>query len=151
MSDLRELYQQVILDHNKSPRNYGKIENPDAFAHGNNPLCGDTIDIYLKIDNNIITDVKFEGAGCAICTSSASMMTEALIGKSEKDAESLFDLFHKVLTEDEITELSKLGKLAVLAGVKDYPVRVKCATLAWHTLTSAITNSQEEINTEKFD
>ena len=96
MSDLRELYQQVILDHNKSPRNYGKIENPDAFAHGNNPLCGDTIDIYLKIDNNIITDVKFEGAGCAICTSSASMMTEALIGKSEKDAESLFDLFHKL-------------------------------------------------------
>ena len=148
MSDLRELYQQVILDHNKSPRNYGKIENPDAFAHGNNPLCGDTIDIYLKIDNNIITDVKFEGAGCAICTSSASMMTEALIGKSEKDAESLFDLFHKVLTEDEITELSKLGKLAVLTGVKDYPVRVKCATLAWHTFHAALKKNNLEVSTE---
>lgn len=148
MNNLRELYQQVILDHNKSPRNYGKIDNPDSFAHGNNPLCGDTIDIYLKISNGIIVDVMFEGAGCAICTSSASMMTDALKGKTECEAEELFNLFHEALTNDEERDLSELGKLAVLTGVKDYPVRVKCATLAWHTFIAALKRLDKEISTE---
>ena len=148
MNNLRELYQQVILDHNKSPRNYGKINNADSFAHGNNPLCGDTIDVYLKIKNGIIEDLMFEGEGCAICTSSASMMTEALKGKTEKEAEDLFTLFHSVLTEDEEIDLKSLGKLAVLTGVKDYPVRVKCATLAWHTFHAALKRLDGQISTE---
>jgi len=154
MDNLRELYQEVILDHNKNPRNFRKIEEPDGFAHGNNPLCGDQIDIYIKIRDGIIEDVSFEGNGCAICTSSASMMTTALKGKSEADAEALFNSFHHALTEDaEHPEDVPLGKLAVLKGVKDYPVRVKCATLAWHTFDAALKKlqgeaAQDEVTTE---
>jgi nitrogen fixation NifU-like protein len=148
MDNLRELYQQVILDHNKNPRNYGKMDNPDGFAHGNNPLCGDTIDIYLRISEGIITQVLFEGAGCAICTSSASMMTEALTGKSEAEAIDLFNSFHHALTDVSEEGDVPLGKLSVLMGVKDYPVRVKCATLAWHTFEAALQRIQGDISTE---
>ena len=148
MENLRELYQQVILDHNKNPRNYGKMDNPDGFAHGNNPLCGDTIDIYLRITEGIITQVLFEGAGCAICTSSASMMTEALTGKSEAEAIDLFNSFHHALTDVSEEADESLGKLSVLMGVKDYPVRVKCATLAWHTFEAALQRIQGDISTE---
>lgn len=148
MDNMRELYQQVILDHNKNPRNYGAMENPDAFAHGNNPLCGDTIDVFLRINNGIVEAVQFEGAGCAICTSSASMMTEALTGKSEAEAEALFKSFHHALTDVVKPDDVPLGKLKVLMGVKDYPVRVKCATLAWHTFEAALKRVQGDISTE---
>lgn len=149
MENMRELYQQVILDHNKNPRNFRKMEDPDGFAHGNNPLCGDQIDVYLKIQNGVIIDVSFDGAGCAICTSSASMMTMALKGMSEAEAEALFSSFHHALTEDkEHPEDVPLGKLAVLTGVKDYPVRVKCATLAWHTFDAALKKLQGDVSTE---
>ena len=154
MENLRELYQEVILDHNKNPRNFRKMEDPDGFAHGNNPLCGDQIDIYLKIKEGVVDDVSFDGAGCAICTSSASMMTIALKGKSEADAEALFLSFHHALTEDQAyPDDVPLGKLTVLTGVKDYPVRVKCATLAWHTFDAALKKlqgetEQDEVSTE---
>lgn len=149
MQNLRELYQQVILDHNKNPRNFRKIEEPDGFAHGNNPLCGDQIDVYLKFGNGVIEDVSFDGNGCAICTSSASMMTSVLKGKSEKEAVALFDSFHHALTDDEVhPEDVPLGKLEVLKGVKDFPVRVKCATLAWHTFDAALKKIQGEVSTE---
>ena len=139
MQNLRDLYQEVILDHNKNPRNFRPMEHPDGFAHGNNPLCGDQIDIYLKIHDGVVEDLSFQGNGCAICTSSASMMTMALKGKSEADAHALFESFHHALTEDaEYPGDVPLGKLAVLKGVKDYPVRVKCATLAWNTLGQTI-------------
>ncbi len=149
MQNLRELYQEVILDHNKNPRNFRKMDDPDGFAHGNNPLCGDQIDVYLKICDGMIEDVSFDGVGCAICTSSASMMTMALKGKSETEAEALFSSFHHALTEeaphpDDVS----LGKLEVLKGVKDYPVRVKCATLAWHTFDAALKKLQGDVTTE---
>ena len=149
MDNLRELYQEVILDHNKNPRNFRKMEHPDGFAHGNNPLCGDQIDVYLKLKDGTVEDVSFDGHGCAICTSSASMMTMALKGKSEAEAQALFESFHHALTEDAAyPEDVPLGKLAVLTGVKDYPVRVKCATLAWHTFAAALRKFQGEISTE---
>lgn len=149
MENLRELYQEVILDHNKNPRNFRKMESPDGFAHGNNPLCGDQIDVYLKLQDGIIEDVSFDGHGCAICTSSASMMTSALKGMSEADAEALFISFHHALTEaGEYPDDVELGKLKILTGVKDYPVRVKCATLAWHTFDAALKKLQGEISTE---
>ena len=148
MENMRELYQQVILDHNKNPRNYGKIENPDGFAHGNNPLCGDHVDIYLKINEGVIESVMFEGEGCAVGNSSASMMTEALTGKTEKEAEALFHSFHHALTDISKPDDVDLGKLKVLLGVKDYPVRVKCATLAWHTFEAALKRIQGDVCTE---
>ena len=149
MENLRELYQQVILDHNKNPRNYRRMEHPDGFAHGNNPLCGDQIDVYLKLRGGVVEDISFDGHGCAICTSSASMMTMALKGKTEADAHALFESFHHALTEDgEYPEDVPLGKLEVLKGVKDYPVRVKCATLAWHTFDAALRKFKGEISTE---
>ncbi|HEY5622080.1 MAG TPA: SUF system NifU family Fe-S cluster assembly protein [Pontiella sp.] len=149
MENLRELYQEVILDHNRNPRNFRKMEAPNGFAHGNNPLCGDQIDVYLRIQDGVIDDISFDGQGCAICTSSASMMTTALKGMSEADAEALFSSFHHALTEDKpYPEDVPLGKLEVLKGVKDYPVRVKCATLAWHTFDAALKKLQGEISTE---
>ena len=148
MENLRELYQQVILDHNKNPRNYGKMQNADGFAHGNNPLCGDAVDVYIRIRIGIIEQVLFEGAGCAICTSSASMMTEALTGKTETEAVDLFNHFHHALTDVSVDTDIPLGKLSVLLGVKDYPARVKCATLAWHTFEAALQRMQGEITTE---
>ncbi len=149
MDNLRELYQEVILDHNKNPRNFRKMETPDGFAHGNNPLCGDQIDVYLRITDGMVEDISFDGNGCAICTSSASMMTQALKGMSEADAKALFTSFHHALTDkEEHPEDVPLGKLKVLTGVKDYPVRVKCATLAWHTFDAALKKLQGNISTE---
>ena len=148
MKNLRELYQQVILDHNKNPRNYGTIDEADCCARGNNPLCGDSLDVYLKIVDGIIEDVKFVGEGCAIFKSSASMMTEALKGKTEKEAEELFSLFHETLVDESNQNIDELGKLAVLTGVKDYPVRVKCATLPWHTFNAALKSIDGDVSTE---
>jgi nitrogen fixation NifU-like protein len=149
MQNLRELYQQVILDHNRNPRNFRRMEHPDGFAHGNNPLCGDQIDVYLRLKDGIVEDVSFDGHGCAICTSSASMMTTALKGRTEEEAHALFESFHHALTEDEVHPGDvPLGKLEVLKGVKDYPVRVKCATLAWHTFDAALRRFRGEISTE---
>lgn len=149
MDNMRDLYQEVILDHNRNPRNKHTMEQPDGFAHGNNPLCGDQIDVYLKLNEGAIEEVSFDGQGCAICTASASMMTIALKGKSEAEALALFNSFHHALTEDEAhPDDVPLKKLEVLKGVKDYPVRVKCATLAWHTFEAALRKIQGEISTE---
>jgi nitrogen fixation NifU-like protein len=149
MENLRDLYQEVILDHNKNPRNYRKIENPDGFAHGVNPLCGDQIDVYLSLKDGVVVDVSFDGNGCAICTSSASMMTIALKGKTEKEARALFESFHHALTQDEVyPDDVPLGKLKVLGGVKEFPIRVKCATLAWHTFDAALKKVKDNITTE---
>ena len=155
--DLKELYQEIILDHGKNPRNLRKTENFNKDAKGHNPLCGDKVHVFLKIDENKkISDISFEGSGCAISMASASIMTDLMKEKDEKDVKELIKDFlemikdkptlsYKGLNEDDKT------KLMSLSGVKQYPMRVKCATLAWHTLTSAIDRSQEEINTEKFD
>jgi nitrogen fixation NifU-like protein len=146
MDDLRELYQEVILDHNKRPRNFGVLEEATHRADGHNPLCGDLLSVYVVIDGDEVKDVRFEGSGCAISTASASLMTEAIKGKSREEAEVLFQDFHELLTGDpsEAGEASsQLGKLAVFSGVREFPVRVKCATLAWHTLKSALEGSDE--------
>ena len=155
--NLKELYQEIILDHGKNPRNLRKTENFNKDAKGFNPLCGDKVHVFLKLnENKKIEDISFEGSGCAISMASASIMTDLVRDKEEKEAKDLIkdfldmikeksELVTKSLSEDEKT------KLMSLSGVKKYPMRVKCATLAWHTLISAITNSQEEINTEKFD
>lgn len=149
MENMRDLYQEVILDHNKNPRNCRKMEHPDGFAHGNNPLCGDQIDVYLTLKDGVVEDVSFDGNGCAICTASASMMTLAIKGKTEAEATALFESFHHALTEDAPHPGDvPLGKLMVLTGVKDFPVRVKCATLAWHTFDAALKKLQGEISTE---
>lgn len=149
MSDLRELYQEVILDHTKKPRNFGRLEGANRRARGHNPLCGDRLDVYLKMKDGVIEDVRFEGAGCAISTASASMMSEAIKGRTQAEAESIFQDFHHLLTQDGNGELTeRLGKLAVFSGVREFPVRVKCATLAWHTLKSALDNSRTTTSTE---
>lgn len=143
MSDLRELYQEVIFDHNRHPRNFGKLADANRHADGYNPLCGDKLSLYLKIDGDVIADVRFEGVGCAISTASASLMTERLKGMKVADAEALFHKFHAVVTEDGKEEVGpELGKLSVLTGVREYPARVKCATLAWHTLEAALHNKE---------
>jgi nitrogen fixation NifU-like protein len=143
MSDLRELYQDVILDHGKRPRNFRVLADADRHAHGRNPLCGDDFEIMLNLDDNgIITDITFEGQGCAISVASASIMTELLKGRSAVDAETLFQNFHQLCTEDKPTStaLSEDDRayLEVLAGVKQFPIRVKCATLPWHTVRAAL-------------
>lgn len=151
MADQRALYEKVILDHNKSPRNYGEMENPDHKAEGYNALCGDQFTIYIKIsDDDIIDDIKFEGVGCAISKSSASVMTSMLKGKTQAEARDLFTDFTKMITSEINTPLDdeKLGKLMVFSGVRQYPVRVKCATLAWHTLISALEDAQDTVTTE---
>ena len=149
MSELSELYQQVILDHNKKPRNFRKIESPTHTAEGHNPLCGDQLTIYLDLVNDEVKDVSFEGSGCAISKASASMMTQAVKGKSKEEAENLFKEFHSMVTGElnEETEENSLGNLKIFAGVREFPVRVKCATLAWHTLHAAL-NKQDQISTE---
>ncbi len=150
--DLRALYEEVILDHNRNPRNYPKRpEGTSHTAEGHNPLCGDHVAVHLRVEKGVIQDVGFEGDGCAISTASASLMTEALKGKSEADAKALFDRIHDALmtegaNSDEVTE--SLGKLAVLLGVKEYPMRVKCATLPWHTLQAALKRADEPVTTE---
>jgi len=142
VSDLRELYQEVIFDHNRNPRNFGKLEDANHHADGNNPLCGDTLSLYLKVEGDVIVDLRFEGSGCAISTASASLMTERLKGMKVADAEALFHKFHAVITEDGDATGPELGKLGVLTGVREYPARVKCATLAWHTLEAALHNKE---------
>ena len=148
--ELKELYQQVILDHNKSPRNFRVIENANLHAEGYNPLCGDHVDIYLLIEDGIIKDVSFKGEGCAISKASASLMTSILKGKTKEEAEKLFEKFHDLVTGKlgENVTIDDLGKLAVFTGVQEFPVRVKCASLAWHTMINAIKGEQEKVTTE---
>jgi nitrogen fixation NifU-like protein len=152
MSELRDLYEEVILDHNRNPRNYPK--NPpgaNCHAHGFNPLCGDEFQVHVKVEDGVIRDIGFEGAGCAISTASASLMTQALMGKGVGDAERLFQAVHDVLTEDRIPPAEAegvLGKLSVLTGVREYPMRVKCATLAWHTVRAALRQEGGTVTTE---
>lgn len=148
MSELRELYQDVIFDHYKKPRNCHVLDCANHQAEGYNPLCGDQLTVYLKVENGVISDLSFKGSGCAISTASASLMTEALKGKTLKEVEHLFDDFHQMVTEPDGTPRGDLGKLEVLSGVSEFPARVKCATLAWHTLQSALRNQQKPVSTE---
>ena len=148
--ELRDLYQQVILDHNKSPRNFRKMDNATQHAEGYNPLCGDHINIYLLIEDGIVKDVSFKGEGCAISKASASLMTSVLKGKTKEEAEKLFEKFHDLVTGKlgDNPNNDELGKLAVFAGVQEFPVRVKCASLAWHTMMNALKGKQEKVTTE---
>lgn len=150
MSDLRELYQEVILDHNKKPRNFRAMPDSNHHAEGHNPLCGDNVTVYLNMDNDVIKDISFQGSGCAISKASASMMTLELKGKTLAEAETLFETFHELVTGDPTTEgdTEDLGKLAVFGGVREYPARVKCASLAWHTLHAALENPGTSVSTE---
>ena len=151
MSDLRELYQEVILDHGKNPRNFGPLPDANREAHGHNPLCGDKIALRLVLEDGKVSDVAFEGAGCAISMASASLMTDALKGRTEDEARAMFSQFHDLLTSDgdlSLDQLESLDKLAVFSGVRDYPLRVKCATLGWHTLNAALDESDEMVVTE---
>ena len=138
MSDLSDLYQEVILDHNRRPRNFRTLGDASHRAEGYNPLCGDRLTLYLKIDGGIIRDAAFEGSGCAISKASASLMTDALKGRTTADAEALFQRFHRMVTTPPGEDVEDLGKLSALAGVREFPVRVKCASLAWHTLKAAM-------------
>ncbi len=149
MSELSELYQQVILDHNKKPRNFRKLERANHSAEGYNPLCGDHLTIYVDLEGNSVKEIAFEGSGCAISKAAASMMTQAVKGKSKEQAEELFNEFHSMVTGelDEETEENNLGNLRIFAGVREFPVRVKCATLPWHTLHAAL-NNEELASTE---
>lgn len=149
MSDLRELYQEVILDHNRQPRNFREIDGADRHADGYNPLCGDRLAVYVNVEGDVITDVSFLGSGCAISKASASLMTDAVKGKTLADARALFERFHRMVTEHEApVETDLLGKLTVFAGVRDYPSRVKCASLAWHTLRAACDDAHDLVTTE---
>jgi nitrogen fixation NifU-like protein len=145
--DLRDLYQEVILDHYKNPRNYGSIADADHAAAGNNPLCGDHLMLFVDMDGDKIGDIKFEGSGCAISKASASLMTSAVKGKSLAEIESMFERFHKMVTGDA-SQAASLGKLAALSGVSEFPVRVKCASLSWHTLKAALKGANEPVSTE---
>ncbi|MBI2883610.1 MAG: SUF system NifU family Fe-S cluster assembly protein [Candidatus Methylomirabilis oxyfera] len=150
MSDLRELYQEVILDHNKRPRNFQKLEGANRVADGYNPLCGDQIRVYLFVEDHVIKDIAFHGSGCAISKASASMMTAIVKGKTTAEAEGLFETFHKMVTADLSAAPDPLvvGKLAAFAGVREFPVRVKCATLPWHTLHAALEGKEQIASTE---
>ena len=149
MSELSDLYQETILEHNKNPRNFREIEGADKTADGNNPLCGDALRVYVDLDGDKIADVAFKGSGCAISKASASMMTQTVKGKTREEAEALFDEFHKMVTGDlDIeTEENDLGKLKIFAGVLEFPARVKCASLSWHTLNAAL-HGEDVISTE---
>ena len=155
--NLKELYQEIILDHGKNPRNLGKTENFNKDAKGHNPLCGDKVHVYLKLDQNKkVEDISFEGQGCAISMASASIMTDLVKGKGEIEVKEIVEDFLEMIKEKPALASKNLKedektKLMCLSGVKNYPMRVKCATLSWHTLTSAINNNQEEINTERMD
>jgi nitrogen fixation NifU-like protein len=145
--DLRELYQEMLIDHGRHPRNFSAMQDATHHAHGHNPLCGDALELFLKIKDQAIDQLSFQGQGCAISTASASMMTELLKGKSVSEAQRLFELFHDLLTTDHGTP-AELGKLAILANVRAYPTRVKCATLAWHTLKAALQNNTKTVSTD---
>ena len=140
---VHDLYQEIILDHSKRPRNHHPMDHPDREADGYNPLCGDKLKLFLKMDGDIVKDASFIGAGCAISTSSASLMTESIKGKTREEAMKLLEKFHELLTTD-VSVSKELGKLVVFCGVRDYPARVKCATLAWHTLKNALTEAAPE-------
>ncbi len=149
MSDLRDLYQEVVVDHSRRPRNFGAPAHYNHSAEGFNPLCGDKVTIYLNVVDGVIDDVGFTGAGCAISTASASLLTEALRGKSEADAEALFSAFHGLVTgQAPANDAAPLGKLQVLAGVQEFPARIKCAILAWHTMHAALQNQSLAVSTE---
>src|SRR3954468_11279645 len=142
MADLNDLYQEVILDHNRRPRNFHVLEDASHSAEGFNPLCGDRLTLYLKLAGGIVEDVSFEGGGCAISKASASMMTDAIKGRSVAEANALFERFHHMVTTPPEEPVEDLGKLSALAGVREFPVRVKCASLAWHTLKAAMVNER---------
>ena len=147
MMDLRELYQETILDHNRNPRNHREIVNPTCQARGFNPLCGDKLTVYVNIDNNTIKDLSFLGCGCAISQASSSLMTETLVGKTVSEAHEIFERFHHMLTQDDDVP-STMDKLSVLSGVRVFPARVKCATLAWHTVEAALKKDTTMVTTE---
>jgi nitrogen fixation NifU-like protein len=147
--DLKDLYRDVIVDHNRNPRNFGKLEPADAHAEGNNPLCGDRLTIYANLEGDRIKEVKFEGSGCAISVASASLLTEAVRGKTVSEFEALFEEVHSLLTEhDSKVDPTQLGKLAALSGVREFPARVKCASLCWHTLRAALHHADKPVSTE---
>jgi nitrogen fixation NifU-like protein len=148
VSDLREIYQEVIFDHYRTPRNCRALADANHKAEGYNPLCGDRVTLYLKVDDDVIEDASFEGIGCAISTAAASLMTEALKGKKIGDVQHLFKDFHDMVTGADPTPHPQLGKLEVLAGVREFPSRVKCATLAWHTVFAALKGEREPVSTE---
>jgi nitrogen fixation NifU-like protein len=149
MSDLRDLYQEVILDHTKKPRNFRKLETANHRAVGHNPLCGDKVTIYVDVEDGVIKDISFQGQGCAVSTASASVLTESVKGRTPAEAEALFQRFHDLVTgKPEASAGPELGKLAIFAGVQKYPVRVKCATLPWHTLRAAFEEKAEAVSTE---
>jgi nitrogen fixation NifU-like protein len=150
ISELDDLYQQVIIDHSKKPRNFRKMVGADCHAEGYNPLCGDRVTVYVKLDNGALADIAFTGSGCAICTSSASLMTESLKGKTRDQAQMIFHGVHDLVTgkTNPASTPSSLGKLAVFSGVRRFPIRVKCATLPWHTLNAALENKKNVVSTE---
>jgi nitrogen fixation NifU-like protein len=153
MSDLRELYQEVILDHSRQPRNFRRPEHANREAKGDNPLCGDKVTVFLTVEDGKVTDVGFQGRGCAISTASASLMTEIIKGKTEEEARALFESFHDEMTGKSACHgaaAGELDKLTVLSGVREYPMRVKCATLSWHTLMAAL-NRAQTVSTESDD
>lgn len=149
MSELSDLYQEVILEHNKNPRNFREIADADQYADGKNPLCGDALRVYVSMDGDTVTDVAFKGSGCAISKASASMMTQAVKGKTKPEAEAIFDEFHKMVTGELNIEIDEndLGKLKIFAGVLEFPARVKCASLSWHTLNAAL-RGEDVVSTE---
>ena len=149
MSELSELYQQVILDHNKKPRNFHKLETANRSAEGFNPLCGDQLTVYMQLEDEVVKDISFVGQGCAISKAAASMMTQSVKGKSRQEAEALFDEFHRMVTGemDSETTPNHLGHLTIFSGVRDFPARVKCASLSWHTMHAAL-KGEETVSTE---
>jgi nitrogen fixation NifU-like protein len=146
--DLKDLYRDVILDHNRQPRNFGRLEPADARAEGHNPLCGDRLTLFVRLDGDRVADVRFEGKGCAISTASASLMTEAVKGKDKAGIGELFSRVHALLTRQDTQPDPSLGKLAALGGVREYPARVKCASLCWHTLNAALAENDSRVSTE---
>jgi nitrogen fixation NifU-like protein len=148
--ELRELYQEMILDHYKKPRNFFRMDGANHHAEGYNPLCGDHIDVYLRLQGDVITEISFQGSGCAICTASGSVMTEILKGRTLSEAEDCFKRFHGLVTSDLTIrpDFDGLGKLAIFAGVREYPIRIKCATLPWHTFQAATRDTSEPVTTE---
>jgi nitrogen fixation NifU-like protein len=150
MAGLGQLYQDLILDHNRSPRNYRKMENANRHVEGNNPLCGDRLTVFLRMDGDSIEDAAFQGSGCAISRASASLMTAAVKGKTRSEAEDLFDRFHRLVTGTlNPADTQSLGKLAAFAGVAEFPVRIKCASLSWHALRAALNQSNSVVSSEQ--
>jgi len=149
LSDLRELYQQVILDHNRAPRNFKQLDAPNRVARGDNPLCGDKLTLFVDVEGDVVKDIGFQGSGCAISKASTSLMTSAVKGKTIDEAQRLFDAFLEMVTgQQETPDRDRLGKLVAFAGVREFPARVKCASLPWHTLRAALAQSGEPVSTE---